>query len=71
LFFNQMIGFGCTCVRNNFLTKGNQNYNLVVMVHLHVLERINDNTYKIDLAGEYMVLVLPLLLLILLCLTRF
>jgi len=58
-------------VRNNFLTKGNQNYNLVVMVHLHVLERINDNTYKIDLAGEYMVLVLPLLLLILLCLTRF
>jgi len=33
LFSNPVIGFGCTCVRNDFLTKGNQNYSLVVMVH--------------------------------------
>ena len=33
LFSNLVIGFGCTCIRNDFLTKGNQNYSLVVMVH--------------------------------------
>jgi hypothetical protein len=32
LFSNPVIGFGCTCVRNDFLTKGNQNYSHVVMV---------------------------------------
>jgi len=32
LFSNPVIGFGCTCIRNDFLTKGNQNYSLVVMV---------------------------------------
>jgi hypothetical protein len=33
LFSNPVIGFGCICIRNDFLTKGNQNYSLVVMVH--------------------------------------
>jgi hypothetical protein len=33
LISNPVIGFGCTCVRNDFLTKRNQNYSLVVMVH--------------------------------------
>jgi hypothetical protein len=33
LFSNPVIGFGCTCVRNDFLTKGNQNYSHVVIVH--------------------------------------
>jgi len=33
LFYNMVIGFGCTCIRNNFLTKGNQNCSLMVMVH--------------------------------------
>jgi hypothetical protein len=26
VFSNPVIGFGCTCVKNDFLTKGNQNY---------------------------------------------
>ena len=38
-----MIGFGCTCVRNDFLTND----------PFQVLERINDNAFKIDLPGEY------------------
>ena len=33
LFSNPVIGFGCTYIRNDFLTKGNQNYSLIVMVH--------------------------------------
>jgi hypothetical protein len=33
LFSNPVIGFGCTYVRNDSLTKENQNYSLVVIVH--------------------------------------
>ena len=33
LFSNLVIEFGFTRIRNDFLTKGNQNINLVVMVH--------------------------------------
>ena len=29
-FSNPVIGFGCTYVRNDFLTKGNQNFSLMV-----------------------------------------
>jgi hypothetical protein len=29
---NLVIGFGCTCIRNDSLTMGNQSYSLVVMV---------------------------------------
>jgi hypothetical protein len=33
LFSNPVIGFECICVRNDFLTKRNQNYSLMMMVH--------------------------------------
>jgi hypothetical protein len=36
-----VIGFGCTYVRKDFLTKGNQNYSLVVMVQYGVSVTFN------------------------------
>jgi hypothetical protein len=52
LFSNPVIGFGCICIRNvpnqrksKLQPRGDGPF--------QVLERINDNTYKIDISCEY------------------
>ena len=51
LSFSPMIGFRCICARRDFRPIGNQSYNHQGMGQ--ILERIDDNAYKVDLPGEY------------------
>jgi hypothetical protein len=54
LFFNLVIGFGCICVRNDFLTKQSIAMHTASWLwSFQVLERINCNAYKTDFLDEY------------------
>ena len=55
MFSNPVIGFGCTCGRNDFPNQRKSKLQPSGDGPFQVLERINDNAYKIDLPGEYSV----------------
>jgi len=52
LFSNPVIVFGCACMER-FPNQKKSKLQLYGEGPFQVLERINDNAYKIDLLGEY------------------
>ena len=52
LFFNQEIGCECTCEKKGFLCKKKSKLLPRGDGPFQILERINDNAYKVDLPGE-------------------